>query len=577
MPRPLGNESQVDMISSTSIFLDSTHCASLTSAQAANILFGRHLYPRYIEWQATISDPDQVRFYDSAERYVLIRNSVFDTAIGNLPHPEHFKAFMNRIKLELYTNDRQIGDGEGGRTGEGTETDMPVLTVANICGHSIHPGNPAGTAQVCPVCIIRECVASLLRIACLWRCLGGPHGRLSENFSRSKLYNCVKKIWHAEKNRWSNLVFMYSKFAVREREWEEQHERLGFATPDVVKEAKSCTMALEIATRSPFLAEGWDDDFVPADRGINSRTRASGTRERATSEGAELLCSPPYCPASSDEGPLLKSPGQCEEKVLPLTQHPHEQPPQLTGEREDTVILSPTSNTPILPPSPCSSHPSVSSAQSSSEYVPSPAPPPSPSSPAHTPPKQRKHVTFAADVSELATRPSSSFRRKSVTYTRGRHASPEGTSWEDTSFYKNAMFDLFDSGEDEADEVDEDELERLIKAQFTSENAPDVEEEQVEQQQQQAPSGDEDGEFDLEDDIDAAMLGLGDDENHTALPSADTNLPRSDSHDGPTQTANGSILAEVNVQGPSRRRKREEFESDAERLTAESEAKRHCP
>lgn len=584
--------------------------ASLTSAEAARILFGGHLYLQYMHWQLTIDDPDEVRFYDSWEQYVLIRDSVRETVIGHLPSSEDFKAFMGRIKNTVYITDQEVEGGEGDEETRSAET-APPLVVATYCGHWIHPGNPHQQTEACTCCMMRQCVESLERIARLWRVLGGPHARPSD-VSVSNLYYGVKRIWHAEKSRWANLVFKCREWAMLEDWWEEQYSVLGYDGRDMGKKANSCTSALEIARDTPFLADGWDDEFMPRRKRIDGQADGFDTPEREISRVPET---PLPRGRSESRGVETSSEGpeQCEENTLSRGQYPSEQSPFLARAEEETVILPSTNiTTATPPPSPMISRITDASSPISSEFVPSPPPPPPLSPPAHSSPNQQNRVTFAPDVREHETRPAAWFRRNSPNYAQGRHACPRGSAWEDTSFMGDDLYDILGNGYDDQDA----ELVRLLRAEFAS---------------------DEDSEDSSEDESDEELDDDGDEQHLTsrqikeqAKPATARQLAKPPKPDPPdtvhqsirkslprnlepleqlqttgdalhhdqtnllqppiprtvrtardfahaTQTTDEEELDGISVQGSSRRRNRAEFESDSgqqQQRQGEREAKR---
>ncbi|CAO2657413.1 Nn.00g035390.m01.CDS01 [Neocucurbitaria sp. VM-36] len=600
------------------VVLSAVTGATLTSAQAADILFGRQLYLRYIKWQATIHDPDEVRFYDSPEQYILIRDSVRGTVPGNLPSPEHFKAFMSRIKRTLYISERQIERWEGNEAEDGhdmdTEDHAPPLTVASLCRHAIHPGNPYRAVEVCPCCIMRQCVASLERMSRLWRLLGGPHKRPLD-VKQNKLYLGVRNLWHVEKNRWANLVFRYREFAGVERLWEEQCWISGYKKREVVKKAKSCASALEVARQVPFLAEGWDDIFVPLKKRTAGRADGFEMLERDTPRGAESPYPPSCRPESLGNEILPEGSGRREENILSTAQHPYERIPESTSAREEVVIPSIAMNTMVPPPSP-SSLLRNSLSPVSSGLVPSPPSPP-PSPPAHSLPNPQNRVTFALDIADRAARPRSFFRRKSPIYARGQHACPPGRIWEDTSFMNDSMYDIFGS---EDDEDSDNELERLMWAEFARDTTG---EESSKDEDERFDGNEKNGLFTPESSVEgacspsagqleplrvpepssAAQQSLRDNvqedtpnhyHNRTSLPEPQTAiitlqsegpheartlatpLPRPGYSDHTTQTSGEHALDGMLVQGSSRRRSRAEFEDGDGTQEGERGAKWHC-
>lgn len=130
----------------------------LTSTRAASILFGPHLYSRYLDWQTNIDSPDEAAFYTSREKWKLVRDSISTAAIGHLPSPEHFRGFMKRMGVELHARDEQTDDSSVNCQDGTTASD---LALAELCRHTIHPGSPCQTVTACPVCIMSQCISSL--------------------------------------------------------------------------------------------------------------------------------------------------------------------------------------------------------------------------------------------------------------------------------------------------------------------------------------------------------------------------------------------------------------------------------
>ncbi|KAJ4374099.1 hypothetical protein N0V83_002838 [Neocucurbitaria cava] len=596
--------------------------ASLTSAEAARILFGGHLYLQYMHWQLTIDDPDEVPFYGSWEQYVLIRDSVRETVIGHLPSSEHFKAFMGRIKNTVYIADREKEGGEGDEETRSAET-APPLVVATHCGHWIHPGNPHQQTEACACCMMRQCVESLERIARLWRVIGGPHARPSD-VSVSNLYYRVKRIWHAEKSRWANLVFKCREWAMLEDWWEEQYSMLGYDERDMAKKVNSCASALEIARDTPLLADGWDDEFMPRRKRIVGQADGFNTPEREVSRVPETPLprarSEPRGVETSYEGP-----GRCEEDALSREQYPFEQSPSpFSARAEEETAIPPSTNitTATPPPSPTFSRITDVSSPISSEFVPSPPPPPPLSPPAHGSPNQQNRVTFAPDVREYATRPAAWFRRNSPLYAQGRHACPPGRAWQDTSFMGDDLYDILGSDYDN----EEDELVRLLRAEFASdEDSEDSSDDESDEELDGDEDDDDEDDDDEEDEqhltprqtkeiakpASARQLGarepdrpdtvhqtirtsfpqnfqpsklqpvdvaLHHDQTNLLQPPTPRTIRTARDFTHATQTTGGEELNRIQVQGSSRRRNRTEFESDSgeqQQQQGEREAKWH--
>ena len=122
-----------------------------------------------------------------------------------------------------------VEDGED--EGEKEEESLDLLTT-RFCKHPVHPGNP-WMGDVCPGCLITQCIASLDRIAHVWRLVGGPLKPYSSGDPElSHVYHAAKRIWHVEKVRWANLVDVYERCAKEEVSWEEDSLQTGLAIPD---------------------------------------------------------------------------------------------------------------------------------------------------------------------------------------------------------------------------------------------------------------------------------------------------------------------------------------------------------
>ncbi|KAH8714810.1 hypothetical protein GQ44DRAFT_406971 [Phaeosphaeriaceae sp. PMI808] len=231
----------------------------LTSAKAAKILFGAELYPMYKDWQQTIGNPDTAHKYDSVEEWRVIRDASFEVAVGDLPTPYMFLVFMDISKHEIYFSPP---------TEVKPTKSYPVLT--SICGHFIHPGNPNREAEVCPVCIMKVCIASLERIAQVWSLASESCKRFKNNIlvysDAIKIRDDIGLLWHIEKADWSNLVAVFDDFAAQEQKFEEvaaHGSREKFPESlRVVEKAKSCTQALMIAGKSPHLAPEWSEEIL---------------------------------------------------------------------------------------------------------------------------------------------------------------------------------------------------------------------------------------------------------------------------------------------------------------------------
>lgn len=346
-----------------------------------------------------------------------------------------FKAFMNtrQVKEKLYMRDSEESPiGEDSRD----EEESLGLLSTRLCKHSIHPGNSCTAIDVCPVCLMGQCLASLERIANVWRLVGGPcKSRISEDTGVSliepnelTIYHTTRRIWHAEKGRWANLKSIYEQYATEERSWEEDSRQDGFAIPDSVNGASSCMEAFGLAMRTPFLVEGWNEIFVP-----NGRMEQRSAEDKRT----KLPSSSPDPPGTELER-LQYFAGTSDRTVEEVDQTT----PGLNGAN---TISSPSNNSDMPPRSP-------STSSDSSIYRPSPPPPQKPPRD-HLPSPSIFGVSFPEDLPSPSSRRSIYYQRASPFYERGRHASPFGSTWVDTSFMSDSKYGLSGIEEDEDEEL----------------------------------------------------------------------------------------------------------------------------
>jgi hypothetical protein len=370
---------------------------------------------------------------------------------GDLPSSAVFKAFMRRIRTELYT---RYKPDDNDNTIAPVQIPMGlVLITATLCGHAIHPGNPCREVEVCPVCIMRQCKASLERISNVWHLLGGPDER-PEDLETQWMYCTMKKIWHVEKNRWASLVAKYEDFVQLEQEWEEQWKMHEQETLEVLWNVRSCAIALDVAQQTPFLTEGWNEEFVNMARGINAKTNLPRSPEPWMCGGAELPLSPPWSPIVVEKKDSLHS-ATPEEEEGETTGWTH--PLEAQGDiRVDDPNPNTTSTSDVSLSTHISSPHSLGSSQSSI-YAPPPHPTPSP-------PPPRKRVTFASDTPNYILRTRQAFCRSSSNYTPGRYACQPGSSWVDTSFANDGTFWLF--GPCDEDENVDVEMEDVLDAEW---------------------------------------------------------------------------------------------------------------
>ena len=440
-------------MSSTPTATHSLHCTAapsrpLTSDRAALGIFGPRLYSLYINWQTSIENPDQAALYPSKAVWRRKVQAVRNQEVGGIPSAHTFKAFMNtrQVKEQLYMQD--VGDcstvEDGEDEGEKEEESLDLLTT-RFCKHPVHPGNP-WMGDVCPGCLITQCIASLDRIAHVWRLVGGPLKPYSSGDPElSHVYHAAKRIWHVEKVRWANLVDVYERCAKEEVSWEEDSLQTGLAIPASVMGSSSCMKALDLAILTPFLAEGWSEFFIPKRR---SKRRCVGGESQGTSVTGDEENETPHSPPSSPK------PEQETLWYLDGVSDGLESDKQNeNGTNGANIILSPPNKSTLTQQSPsASSDPSI--------Y----ALPPSwitPCSPPQTPSQLHLHsppmfgVYFPDDLPSPSSRRSTYYQRSSPSYTPGEHASPPGSVWVDTSFMSDCNYDRLGGTQDEDEEAEE--------------------------------------------------------------------------------------------------------------------------
>jgi hypothetical protein len=440
----------------------------LTSAKAGALLFGPDLYPYYLNWHVDVDDPEQEAHYPSWQAWRRVVQAVQDEDVGGMPSPQTFKAFMNtpRVKDLLYSRNNEAFPTEP--DDEEQKDATPDLLISRLCKHAIHPGNPCTTIHVCPICLMSQCRASLERIAHVWSLVCGPYKpRRNENTGvvlmdpeDLMIYHAAKKLWYAEKARWANLVHIFELYAMGERLWEEDSRQDGFEVPAAVETASTCIKALGIASESPFVVDGWGENFVPAKylREGGAGDEVEGSSVDGDVE-AELPCSPPETPEMEAEK-LRYLKGSCDgakdsgNHTGLYIDGAHSVSPPVAHEtiRLQSVSTSPRSTT--------SSDSTIDT--SSPPLLPPSSPPQTPSSQS-IPSLPMIGVSFPDNLPSPSSRRSSYFQRASPLYKQGNHASPPGSIWLDTSFMSNSRYDSLGIDEDE-----EQAREKLAKAQDKS-------------------------------------------------------------------------------------------------------------
>jgi hypothetical protein len=226
---------------------------TITSIEAAEVIFGPTFYPLYKLWHRTIFEPSQAQYFSNNHAWQAAALSLQGIAPGYVPSNFHFKTFMNWLRLidRLFPTANRIP--------------ISTLPVASNCGHLIYPGNSRTEVPFCPACIMEQCCESLKRISDAWeRVGGGPTERAREAPS---LYYSLRKVWTAEKVRFANLVYMFEQLAEEERIYEDDALYFSKHGLEDLKVAKSCMEVLQVARKDcPYMVGGGDVDFVPGER-----------------------------------------------------------------------------------------------------------------------------------------------------------------------------------------------------------------------------------------------------------------------------------------------------------------------
>jgi hypothetical protein len=280
------------------------------------MIFDNKQYHLYLQWQTRIDSLEQHQH--CGEAWEAVRQAVREAGDGGFPTPIAYKTFMNwlRKRGELYPAHPEV------------ETS---LIVAKSCRHPIHPGVGPGQVdtEVCPVCLMRQCLDGLKRIWKLWADTGAPGYRYKVEGDQ-QLYPKVKALWVVEKQRWSNLVAKFEQMAELEEAWEDSGIHEGEYTWEELINAQSCRAALQLAwANNPGNQDGNDVAFVP------------GTPLTRKPDG-NPLGSPANAPSfSSDASEQASSPSLPSSPPLP----PSEQPESIPSSPPTLPQISP-------PPSP---------------------------------------------------------------------------------------------------------------------------------------------------------------------------------------------------------------------------------
>ncbi|KAL5394626.1 hypothetical protein PMIN02_004844 [Paraphaeosphaeria minitans] len=370
----------------------------VTSSNIALLVFGRRIYSEYLDFQKSIVLPRNSCVFKSEADWISARDTVQPVPSGHLPHILAYKAFMYWLH-------------ETGKLHTVHESPTTSLTIAKRCGHALHPAIASTEFKnaACPICTMGHAAAALSMAWSTWKILGAPdrrppfdQGRLS-----AELYYMVKEIWRFEKKRWLSLVRHYGELERDVAAWEEKEPRKADAssvyTIDELREAKSVGEALQFArANDPHRTEDVEPPFVPHPP-LNRPPHFRPYRSESTAREKSL-------------GPL--------------------------GEQSSASQLSLTSEPPSPPQSPSPSK--LAHTQPASSRCESCSPCPSlVLSPPLSPVQVKKAVKFAVDVVECEARSGFAFKRTSVAYSPGRHASPSKLGWADTSFstQKNFRYD----------------------------------------------------------------------------------------------------------------------------------------
>ncbi|CAN9294215.1 unnamed protein product [Alternaria alternata] len=351
-----------------------------------------------------------------------------------------------RVKEQLYMQDvRDCSTDEDGEDEGGKEEEPLGLLISRFCKNPVHTGNP-WMGDVCPGCLITQCIASLDRIAHVWRLVGGPLKPCrSGDPELSHIYHAAKRIWHVEKVRWANLVDMYERCAKEEVSWEEDSVQTGLAIPASVVGSSSCMKALDLAILIPFLAEGWSEFFVPKRR---SKRRCVGGESQGTSVTGDKENETPHSPPSSPK------PEQETSWYLDGISDGLESDKQNeNGTNGANITLSPPNKSTLTQRSPSASSDSSIYALPPSSITPC-SPPQTPSQLyLRSPPMFG--VYFPDDLPSPSSRRSIYYQRSSPSYTPGEHASPLGSVWVDTSFMSDCNYDRLGGTQNEDEEAEE--------------------------------------------------------------------------------------------------------------------------
>lgn len=366
---------------------------SLTSRNVAFLVLGREMYTEYLNFQRTIILPSSSSVYQSPEKWIAARNAIQFVARGGLPQIRAYRELMFWLH-------------ETGKLHTVHDSPDTTLAIAKRCGHVLHPAiaSEALKNTACPMCTITQSTAILSRAWGTWKMLGAPdrrspfvQGQLSAEF-----YCGVKHIWRFERKRWLNLVRHYQELDEQVAAWEAEAGKTDASSICKMEERRrtnSVKEALRYARENdPHRVETAELPFVPRPA-LNHRARFRSNQMKPNAE--ENL-----------------------QKSL----------------KKQTMAsqLSPVSEPPSPPPSPSFSR----LARSKSE--PTRHKPFWHSSRAFSTPlgpvRANKAVKFAADIVEHKKRNGFTFKRTSMAYVAGRHASPSKAGWADTSFMTQSNF-----------------------------------------------------------------------------------------------------------------------------------------
>lgn len=281
-----------------------------------------------------------------------------------------------------------------------TSDDCPVsiLSMASNCRHLLHPGHPRTDVANCPVCVVRQIVEAMRRIAKVWDAFGGPK---NQHDSKPKMYFAIKDLWYIEKKRWASIVHVYGEYAEKEREFEKSFpSAMGFLESENIM---SCQAALSNAFDCPCMAPGAEVPFVPKRKGRRMRLSPLRGKPNDIDMEDDDTSGPEKSQNTTDiaEAALLGSrPPMLRTEKSSCNASPELGPEVLTSAKESPVIL------PTPPPS---------SPQSAAE------------APSMEASKASKVVTFSEHTAEPTHREQSEYMRRSPYYKPGRYASVEGS------------------------------------------------------------------------------------------------------------------------------------------------------